>query len=373
MILRSRKIQARQPKEPRTPKRVADTSPNTPRSGARGHRRVQPKTPSVLTESVRDGMMTLSSRKRTPRQTPSRRTHQEEEDLETPLRERSVRVRFQTDTSYPGKPALVSSIYTPGICFLSPRAAGTDCCSSPACKEGRKASTSDCPYFSHIPPDESSDAFNPYEFICNVPLLSCDQWQHKKEIPFKTRSAPERTLVLDLDDTLVHSSLLPHADADFTFLVPFQDTYFKVYLMLRPHVGEFLEALCKVYEIFVFTTAKKEYAEKILEILDPQKKLIRHRLFQEDCVCVAGHYVKDLRILQRDLTKTITLDSVPLTIPYNVSNRIPVQSWTGDRKDQELLCLIPALEKMTNVALPSSPTALASPGLFSNCILHLPG
>ncbi|MEE6487623.1 hypothetical protein FKM82_014958 [Ascaphus truei] len=327
MILRSRKIQARQPKEPRTPKRVADTSPNTPRSGARGHRRVQPKTPSVLTESVRDGMMTLSSRKRTPRQTPSRRTHQEEED----------------------------------------------CCSSPACKEGRKASTSDCPYFSHIPPDESSDAFNPYEFICNVPLLSCDQWQHKKEIPFKTRSAPERTLVLDLDDTLVHSSLLPHADADFTFLVPFQDTYFKVYLMLRPHVGEFLEALCKVYEIFVFTTAKKEYAEKILEILDPQKKLIRHRLFQEDCVCVAGHYVKDLRVLQRDLTKTITLDSVPLTIPYNVSNRIPVQSWTGDRKDQELLCLIPALEKMTNVALPSSPTALASPGLFSNCILHLPG
>lgn len=46
--------------------------------------------------------------------------------------------------------------------------------------------------------------------------------------------------------------------------------------------------------------------------------LHRHRLYQEDCICVLGHYIKDLSILGRDLTKTVVLDNMPHTYPYHV-------------------------------------------------------
>lgn len=44
----------------------------------------------------------------------------------------------------------------------------------------------------------------------------------------------------------------------------------------------------------------------------------RHRLYQEDCACVLGHYIKDLSILGRDLAKTAVLDNAPHTYPYHV-------------------------------------------------------
>lgn len=47
--------------------------------------------------------------------------------------------------------------------------------------------------------------------------------------------------------------------------------------------------------------------------------LCRHRLYQEDCACVLGHYIKDLRVLGRDLAKTVVLDNAPHTYPYHVS------------------------------------------------------
>lgn len=105
-------------------------------------------------------------------------------------------------------------------------------------------------------------------------------------------------------------------------------------------------------QLFVYTCAKRDYAEKILNILDPQRKVFRsvlhhmtpflnysaitseasalllmtvvfclhrHRLYQEDCVCVLGHYIKDLSILGRDLAKTVVLDNMPHTYPYHVS------------------------------------------------------
>jgi len=39
--------------------------------------------------------------------------------------------------------------------------------------------------------------------------------------------------------------------------------------------GNLCRDLCLLPQIFVFTTAKQDYAEKVLEVLDPKKKLIR--------------------------------------------------------------------------------------------------
>ncbi|NXM98505.1 CTSL2 protein, partial [Sylvia borin] len=121
---------------------------------------------------------------------------------------------------------------------------------------------------------------------------------------------------------------------------------------------------------FIYTTAKKDYAKKLLEVLDPKKKLIRcwccpagdplcdragsprlclpsRRCFsQSDCVCSQGCYWKDLTCLGRDLAKVVALDHTMQGFPVQAANWIPVPPWSGDPEDEELLRLIPALGRL---------------------------
>ncbi|NWU48628.1 CTL2A protein, partial [Dromas ardeola] len=89
----------------------------------------------------------------------------------------------------------------------------------------------------------------------------------------------------------------------------------------------------------IFTTAKKDYAKKVLDVLDPKKQLIRLCLSQQDCLCACGCYWKDLTRLGRDLAKTVALDHTIQGFPAQADNWIPVLRWWGDPQDEELLHL----------------------------------
>ncbi|KAK7387581.1 hypothetical protein VNO78_28488 [Psophocarpus tetragonolobus] len=197
---------------------------------------------------------------------------------------------------------------------------------------------------------EDFDDFDPYLFIKTLPDLSTVVPTFRRLLlPKQTRSCPSTTLVLDLDETLVHSTLEPCEDVDFTFPVNFNREQHVVYVRCRPHLKDFLERVSGLFEIIIFTASQSIYAEQLLNVLDPKRKIFRHRVYRESCVYVEGNYLKDLTVLGRDLAHVIIIDNSPQAFGFQVDNGIPIESWFDDRSDQELLLLLPFLESLVGV------------------------
>ncbi|KAK9063523.1 hypothetical protein SSX86_017393 [Deinandra increscens subsp. villosa] len=194
------------------------------------------------------------------------------------------------------------------------------------------------------------DEFDPYFFIKNLPELASVVPSFRQVLlPKQTRSCPPTTLVLDLDETLVHSTLEPCEDADFTFSVNFNLEDHKVYVRCRPYLKEFMERVAGLFEIIIFTASQSIYAEQLLNVLDPKRKVFRHRVYRESCVFLEGNYLKDLSVLGRDLARVVMIDNSPQAFGFQVDNGIPIESWFDDRSDQELLLLLPFLESLVGV------------------------
>jgi len=127
------------------------------------------------------------------------------------------------------------------------------------------------------------------------------------------------TLVLDLDETLVH--------------------YFEIgdqgKFLVRPGVTTFLKEMSKYYEIVIFTAAIQDYADWAINQIDPNKE-IKHRLYRQHTLAWGSVYIKDLSRLGRDLRKIIIVDNVPENFQLQQDNGIFITSWFDDVTDTAL-------------------------------------
>ena len=120
--------------------------------------------------------------------------------------------------------------------------------------------------------EEEDEEFNPYLFIKSLPqYVTVRHLRPPVALPPKDVNAPPVTLVLDLDETLVHCTVEPTLDADLTFPVTFHGMRYMVHVKLRPHLFEFLEKIRGKFEIVVFTASQRVYADELLNRIDPRE------------------------------------------------------------------------------------------------------
>ncbi|KAI0744186.1 NIF-domain-containing protein [Daedaleopsis nitida] len=166
--------------------------------------------------------------------------------------------------------------------------------------------------------------------------------------PIAPEYAGRKCLVLDLDETLVHSSLKAVPSPDYIVPVEIEAYWHNFYVLKRPGVDEFLRRMGEIYEVVVFTASLSKYADPVLDRLDPTHS-VAHRLFRESCFNHKGNYVKDLSQLGRPVKDTIILDNSPASYIFHPHNAVPVSSWFNDPHDTELMDLCPFLADLVHV------------------------
>jgi len=82
--------------------------------------------------------------------------------------------------------------------------------------------------------------------------------------PQRRKEVGRKTLVLDLDETLVHSSFKHVPNADITLQIDIDGQLCTIYVLVRPFVAEFLKRMSKLYEMVIFTASLSKYAEPLM-------------------------------------------------------------------------------------------------------------
>lgn len=166
----------------------------------------------------------------------------------------------------------------------------------------------------------------------------------------------KKTLVLDLDETLVHShhdginrpaTERPNTPPDFTLLVHIEGQLVKFLVHKRPHVDFFLDVISKWYDLVVFTASMEIYGSAVADFLDDNRGILTRRFFRQHCEFVqGGGYTKNLSAVNPDMSKIFILDNSPAAYRAYPNNAIPIKSWFSDAQDIALLNLLPVLDAL---------------------------
>ena len=147
---------------------------------------------------------------------------------------------------------------------------------------------------------------------------------------------PKVSLVLDLDETLVHASFERPEVYDFDITVKYNNVDTVIYVQKRPGVDQFIRTVAWEFDVFIFTASMAEYAvpvvQKILPCFPTERILTRPY-----CRLINGMIVKDLSIFQRDLARMILVDNSDQSFLLQPENGILVESFVGNYMDDVLL------------------------------------
>ena len=154
----------------------------------------------------------------------------------------------------------------------------------------------------------------------------------KENQNFKTEPAPyihtknskRYSLILDLDETLVHFKISSESDNEGV-------------LKIRPGVVPFLEKVGKFYELIIFTAATQEYGDLLIDAIEENNVYFEHRFYRQHTVIIENDFVKDLNRIGRPLDKIIIVDNMPQNFRLQKENGINIKAFWGEDIDDNAL------------------------------------
>lgn len=153
----------------------------------------------------------------------------------------------------------------------------------------------------------------------------------------KSFDETKKTIVLDLDETLVHSSMeKPQVPYDFVVNPNIDGQILTFFVIKRPGVDDFLKKIGEKYQIVVFTAGLREYASLVLDKLDPERRVISRSFYRDACSEIDGRLVKDLGFVMRDLRRVVIVDDNPNSYALQPENAFPIKPFSDDLNDIEL-------------------------------------
>ena len=163
-----------------------------------------------------------------------------------------------------------------------------------------------------------------------TPLIPRRQPSYSAPSNSRSTRFVQKTLVIDLDETLIHSlakggrmssghmvevklnATIGHGGAT---LGPQHPILY--YVHKRPHCDDFLRKVCKWYNLVVFTASVQEYADPVIDWLEQERKYFSGRYYRQHCTFRNGAYIKDLSSVEPNLSQVIILDNSPLSYIFH--------------------------------------------------------
>ncbi|CAL6011365.1 Nuclear_LIM interactor-interacting factor [Hexamita inflata] len=170
-------------------------------------------------------------------------------------------------------------------------------------------------------------------------------------IPNYTSQKP--LLCLDLDETLIASSFKQGGDEDFQIHVTYQNIDNTYSVLKRQYLDEFLLSLAEDFELAIFTYSIKQYADKIIKIIDTHN-LIKYKFYREHCVRNKINesqfvIIKDLTRVGVPLDRILLIDNTKRVGEWQPNNFIWCESFYGDRSDEHLRTMLPRIKALGKV------------------------
>ena len=170
--------------------------------------------------------------------------------------------------------------------------------------------------------------------------------------PQKEEDRGKLTVVLDIDETLVHTSR-QHQDNKVisplnSFVIQVFDQTFTVYK--RPNLDSFLQKASAKYELISFTAGVEAYSKAVLHEIDPEGKYFKLCLFRQHCAKISpSAIVKDLRILNRCPSRVVLVDNTLGNFILQPENGVPITTFVDDAADNALNVLLEFLNCLESV------------------------
>ena len=124
------------------------------------------------------------------------------------------------------------------------------------------------------------------------------------------------TLILDLDETLIKYLIYDIASQ-------------KGKIIYRPGLIQFLNKVFPIFDIIIWTVATKDYADKIIDNIEKDKKFFSNRLYREHTTYKNKIFIKDLSNLGRSLDKVIIVDDKENNFCLQRNNGILIAPFHG--------------------------------------------